>query len=126
VTRLRKRIVAVCAAVFLVATGATAASAAIVASGPPITSPTPTVGPFFSGPVHECVLASNEGVAYFELHSNTLGNCAKGWIQLTVNELTPTFTLKLGTGTGAVDYTCSAVTAAAETAVSCATPPPGG
>jgi hypothetical protein len=116
---VRRRIAAAMLAVFLVAAGYTAAAAAVGGTPPPVTSPTPTAGPYFSGPVHECVNLKNEGLDYFELHTDSLGNCGGGYVQLTVNELTPTFALKLGSTV----YTCSAVTSATpETAVTCATP----
>lgn len=88
------------------------------AGGPPVTAPTTGPGPFYAGPVHECV--AGESTAYFELHSTALGNCARGYTQLTVNELTPSFSLQLGSTV----YACQAVTARAETAITCSPPSP--
>lgn len=96
-----------------------AAAYAAVASGPPVTSPPGTAGPYYSGPVHECVSAGNENTVYVEEHSDQVGNCAAGYRQLVVNELTPAFTLELN---GAV-LQCSADTAGAETALKCPAPP---
>ena len=119
-TRLRKRLLVILAALCLVATGAGAAAAAVLASGPPVSSPAATAGSYFSGPVHECVSAANESAVYVEGHSTALGNCARGYVQMAANELTPKFTLQLGS----TAYTCSASTAAAETALTCAAPSP--
>ena len=104
----------------VVALGGTLAGASIAAaSGPTVQSPTMAAGPYFGGPVHECWSTGNESGsgAYLEEHSTTLGNCARGYTQLAVNELTPKFTLELN---GAA-LACTADTAGAETALTCST-----
>lgn len=118
VTRLQKIVglVVVLLAAIVLGTGAYAA----VASGAPVASPPTAAGPYYAGPVHVCISAANESVAYFEEHSTMLGNCAAGYRQAALNELSPKFTLELG-GTS---YTCSADTAAAETAITCPSPSP--
>lgn len=96
-------------------------SAAAFASGPPVSSPAATIGPYYSGPVHECWSTTNESVSYLEEHSTAQGNCLRGYTQLAVNELTPRFTLQLP---GGPVLTCSADTAATETVISCSAPSP--
>ncbi len=91
---------------------------AAASSGPPITSPPGTVGPYYSGPVHECVSASAENHVYVEAHSSTLGNCAKGYVQFAANELTPSFQLQLGSAV----YNCTTSTSGAETKIVCPNP----
>lgn len=94
---------------------------AAAAAGPPVTAPSSGPGPYYSGPLHVCVNPANEGGsgAYYELHTTQLGNCAAGYRQAVLNELTPAFTLTIG-GTA---YNCTASTAAAETALSCSAAP---
>lgn len=115
---LRRRITAIVLGVML-ALGGLGAGAALAAgsSGPPVTAPSSGPGPYYSGPVHECVSVANESVSYTEEHSTGLGNCAAGYRQLAVNELTPAFTLQLGT----VVYDCTAATDQASTALTCST-----
>ena len=110
-----KMLLVMLTAVLGAAGGTWAAAAAVISPPPPVTAPPGTVGPFYSGPVHECVSAGNESVAYFELYSTARGNCAPGYRQLAVNELTPSFTLQLGTAA----YQCTAATAQQQTALSC-------
>ncbi len=125
-TRIRRAITALVGAAVIVLGGGLAYGAyAAVSGGPPITAPSPPAGPVYSGPVHECVAIGNESVAYFELHSTTFGNCAAGYRQITTNEITPAFTLTLGTAGGAsTAYNCTAATAQAETAITCTAPSP--
>jgi hypothetical protein len=56
--------------------------------GPPVNQ---TPGPYFQQgtAVNVCVSTTNASVAYFELHSQKLGNCAAGFTQLTI-EAEPT------------------------------------
>jgi hypothetical protein len=70
------------------------AAYAAVAGGPPVHSPAGVVGPYYQGgPVSICVSQTDEGVIYVEEHSQLLGNCAAGYIQLTVTAVpTPTAT----------------------------------
>jgi hypothetical protein len=116
--KINRRLAAVVLGLGLAIGGAGAAVAA-TAGGPALTSPAGTVGPYYSGAVHECVNAVNESVSYFELHTTQQGNCAAGYRQVVVNELTPAFTFSLN----GVNYTCTAATAQTETALSC-TPVP--
>ena len=118
----RRTIALVLAAVLgpLIALGGGVAAAAVLGAGPPVASPPTTAGPYYAGPVHECVSVANESVAYVEEHSTALGNCAAGYRQFVANELSPKFTLELG----GITYTCSAGSAAAETAIVCPSPSP--
>lgn len=101
-----------------------AAGAAVMASGPPVTAPTPTVGPFYSGPVHVCASTANEGSLYVEEHSTARGNCAHGYVQMAANELTPGFKLQIGSTV----YSCTTSTTGAgaelETMITCPAPAP--
>lgn len=85
---MRRRLAAAAAtgALGLAVIGAGAAYAASThpAGGPVIVSPSPG-GPYFTGPVNVCVDLASEGTVYVELHSDTLGNCAHGYAQLTIN-----------------------------------------
>jgi len=91
--------------------------------GPPITSPPGTVGPYYSGPVHECVSSSAENQTYVEEHSAAIGNCAKGYLQFAVNELTPAFQLQLGSTV----YNCTTSTSGrSETLIVCPNPAAAG
>jgi hypothetical protein len=92
------------------AIGGGSAAVAAVASGPALTSPAGTVGPYYSGPVHVCVNETNEGVAYYELHSTEMGNCANGYRQIVVNELAPQFVLEIGTTVAATSTTPATTT----------------
>jgi hypothetical protein len=110
-TRIRARLAVLAVALAAIGGAGGAFAYAAAAAGPPVTSPS-------SGPVHMCASTTNESVAYTELHSTALGNCAAGYRQLTLNELTPAFTLELG-GTA---YDCTAATAQDETALTCTQP----
>lgn len=114
-----RRIIAAIAAAVMLLGGAAFGALIASAGGPPVTAPSSGPGPYYSGPVHVCVAA--DSVAYFELHSTALGNCAGGYKQAALNELTPAFTLQLG----ATVYDCTADTAQAHTAIVCATSSPG-
>lgn len=119
-TRTKRRIFTIAAAAFIMVVGVGGAVAMVAAAaGPPVTAPSSGPGPYYSGPVHECLSGSNESAAYFELHSTALGNCAQGYRQVTVNELTPAFTLQIN---GGPVMSCTAATAQAETALACSTP----
>ena len=110
------------AVVSLLATGAGLGfGLAAHASGPPVTSPAATVGSYYSGPVHQCWSNTDESRGYLEEHTTARGNCDRGFTQLTVNELTPVFTLQLPGGPVLV---CTASTAAQETALTCSAPTP--
>lgn len=118
--RTRRGLAAIAAAAAMVIGGGVAYAA--TSGAPPVTSPTPTAGPYYSGPVHECVSASAENRIYVEEHSNQLGNCARGYLQLAVNELTPAFQLQLGSTV----YNCTTSTAGrAETLIVCPNPAVG-
>jgi hypothetical protein len=114
-TRLKIAVIAV--AIAIAALGGGIAWAAVTGA-PPVTSPTPTTGPYFSGPVHQCISDADESTLYTETRSDRLGNCASGYTQLVANELTPAFTLQLGS----VTYACTADTAQPQTAITCPTP----
>lgn len=115
--RGKLRLAAAAAAAVTLLLGAAAIGASIAsASGPPVTAPSSGPGPYYSGPVHVCLSAGNESAGYSELHSTGLGNCAAGYRQAAINELTPAFTLQLG----ALTYACTADTAQARTAIACA------
>jgi hypothetical protein len=117
---MTRRFLAVIAACIMCLAGGGVAYAAI-SGGPPVTTPTPVTGAYYSGPVHECVSTADESTAYFEENSGRQGNCAPGYIQLAVNELTGGFTLELGGAT----WDCTADTAQAQTALSCTDPSKG-
>jgi hypothetical protein len=124
VTRLRRNagLVIAALAVALVSSAASlAAFATLAGSGPPVTGPAATIGPYYSGPVHECWSDTNESVSYLEEHSTAQGNCLRGYTQLAVNELTPRFVLQLP---GGPLLACTASTATAETALACSAPSP--
>lgn len=125
----RKKLAAILAAVLVgpfIALGGGLAAAAVLAAGPPITTPTPTVGAFYSGPVHVCVSAADEGRSYVEEHSTARGNCAHGYVQFAANELTPAFQLQLGSTV----YSCTTSTTGAgaelRTMITCPGPGTGG
>lgn len=125
-TRLRRMwVITAAVAVMVLGGGIAYASVAAVSAGPPVTSPPGIAGPYYSGPVHECVSDTNESVAYTELHSTAVGNCAAGYRQLVMNELTPAFTLTLGmAGGSSTAYNCTASTAQPETSIACTAPSP--
>jgi hypothetical protein len=81
---MKKLIIAGVSAVAILAGGG-AAFAAVTSSGPGVNPGTVNIGPYYkAGPVSICVSQANEGVIYVEEHTQVLGNCAAGYVQLTV------------------------------------------
>lgn len=82
-TRIRALITTAIAAAAVVLGGIGVALAA-TQGGPPTNS---TPGPYFQQgtAVNLCVSSTDESVAYVELRSQKLGNCAAGFTQLTVS-----------------------------------------
>lgn len=116
--KINRKIAAVVLGLFL-ATGAGAAAGAAVANpGPPLTVPAASsVGPYFSGPVHACIKQGDEAFkdSYWELYSTMQGNCARGYHQVTVNEITPKFQFFINN----TNYNCNVNSAQSETMIVC-------
>jgi ABC-type sugar transport system substrate-binding protein len=74
-------------ALAVAAGGAAYAAASSSAGGPPVVSPPGSVGPYFSqgAAVNQCIADGSGAPGWTELHSDTLGNCPRGYTQLTVS-----------------------------------------